>query len=72
MARQAAAVFTGVFRVKRCNMMLTVVKIVSGAGTCIGKVCRPLLGVCKKNGETFVYYSTKHYLCTTITNSNTA
>ena len=36
MARQAAAVFTGVFRVKRCNIMLTVVKITSGAGMCIG------------------------------------
>ena len=36
MARQTAAVFTGVFRVKRCNMMLTVVKIVRGAGMGIG------------------------------------
>ena len=36
MARQAAAVFTGVFRVKRCNMMLTVVKIVRGAGIGMG------------------------------------
>lgn len=36
MARQAAAVFTGVFRVKRCNMMLTVVKIVRGAGMGMG------------------------------------
>ena len=53
-------------------MMLTVVKIVRGAGMGMGMgVCRTLLGVCKKNGETFVYYSTKHYLCTTITNRNT-
>ena len=36
MARQTAAVFTGVFRVKRCNMMLTVVKIVRGAGMGMG------------------------------------
>ena len=36
MARQAAAVFTRVFRVKRCNMMLTVVKIVRGAGMGMG------------------------------------
>ena len=36
MARQAAAGFTGVFRVKRRNTMLTIVKIIRAAGMGMG------------------------------------